>query len=361
MHRRAALGWLTCLMITVAIIAVGCGGGDGGGDDGVTPPPPSGTATLNGQVVAADNTAFLVPNAEVTIQQAGQTATAQATRRSATTGVDGGFIFQGLTAGTWIVTVTTPQSAEYGTASARVPLVANQTTRVSMAVLPLNLQAPEQIRIDPASATVDLNGRVAYRAQVVGPSNQVYEDIEPTWIVEGGVGQITPDGVFTAQVVGAGKVNAYSGNAERTATVSVVAPRPPQVSSFRVNPQSLPATGGEVFISAAIKDGDGVNASDVTVEILPAGGQPIEVPMHVTNPETAIQCPGVPNCYVDASFGVNYQVPANNNAPTPDGVQAEETYTVSVHVRDRSGMTTQSQFLEFIVQGIDPPPLRPGI
>ncbi|MGI5819410.1 MAG: carboxypeptidase-like regulatory domain-containing protein [Armatimonadota bacterium] len=349
MHRRAKLGWLTGLIIAVALIAAGCGGGNG--QDG-GPAPTTGTATLNGQVVSASSTGTLIANAVVTVEGTG---------RSAMTGADGGFVITNLPAGERVVSVTTPQSAEYGTASARVALVSNQTKTVSFAVLPLGLQAPERILVDPGAATVDMHGRIAYRAQVIGPNNQVLEGIEPTWVVDGGIGQITPEGVFTAHTVGSGNVKAYSGNAQRSASVTVVGPRPPQVSSFRVNPQSLPATGGEVFISAAIKDGDGVRPDDVKVRILRAGEQPIELAMQVMNPGSAIRCPDVPDCYVEASFGVTHQVPANSNTPTADGTQAPQSYSASVRVRDRSGMTTDSEFVEFVVQGIDAPPVRPGI
>lgn len=361
MHRTAALGWLTGLTIAVAIIAVGCSGGDGAGDGGVAPPPPADTATLNGQVVSASDLGSLVANAVVTVRPVGQSASAQDGDVVATTDVNGGFVFRELPAGEYIITVTTPTSEELGTATARVTLNAAQTKTVSMAVLPLGLLAPEQILIDPTSATVDINGRIAYRSQVLGPSGQIYGAIEPTWVVEGGIGQITPEGIFTAQSVGAGTVRAYSGNAVSSSSVNVVAPRPPQVTSFRVNPQTLPATGGEIFISAAVKDGDGVRVGDVTVEILPAGGEPTEVQMQVSNPDSAVRCPGLPNCFVDASFGATYQVPANDNTPTADGVQAEEHYTVSVRVEDRGGATSQSDFIDFVVQGIDPPPTRPGI
>jgi len=350
MHRTRALGWLTGLIVAVAIITVGCGGGNDG--DGVIPGPAGGSATLTGKVVGADNVATVIANAVVTVQGTG---------RSANSDAAGDFTIAGLPSGTFTVLVTTPQSEEYGTATAGVPLTDDQTTTVSFAVLPLELAQPEQILLDPINATLDLNGRLAYRVQVVGPDNQAYEGIEPTWVVEGGIGQITEGGIFTAQTVGAGQVKAFSGNAERTATVVVVAPRPQQISSFRVNPQTLPATGGQVFMSAAIKDGDGMRVQDVTVQILPAGGEPIEVALTITNPGSAIACPGQPNCYIDASFGVNHLVPPNDNMPTPEGVQAEEVYSVSLLVRDRSGMTSQSEFVEFVVQGIDPPPALPGI
>ncbi len=353
MNRRVALGLLTGLIIAVAIFAVGC---DGGGDDGdgvtPTPGPAAGTAMLQGQVVGADNPETLIANAVVTVEGTG---------RETVSASDGSFTIAGLPAGDWTVTVVTPQSAEYGSAKAQVPLVEDETSAVNFAVMPLKLAAPKQILLDPVDTTVDLNGRIAYRSQVVGPNNQPLEGIEPTWVVEGGIGQITPEGVFTALTTGDGAVRAFAGDVERTATVVVAPPRPPQITSFRVNPQSLPSSGGDVFMSAAIRDGDGVRVQEVSVRILQAGEEPIEIPLHVTNPGTAITCPGLPNCYVDASFGATYQVPPNDNEPTSGGVQAAERYSATLQVRDRSGMAAQSEFVEFVVQGINSPPGQPGI
>ncbi|NLO07358.1 MAG: carboxypeptidase regulatory-like domain-containing protein [candidate division WS1 bacterium] len=349
MHRTTALSLLISLTVATAIIITGCGGG-GDGDGGV--PGPAGSATLTGKVVAANDTDMPLANAQVTVTGTGRTAN---------TGADGSFTITGLDAGTVAVQVTTPQSDTYGTANAQVPLAAGETTAVNFAVLPIGLAAPEQILLDPINATIDVNGRIRYRSQVIGPDDQPYEGIAPTWILRGGVGSISPDGIFTARSVGSGQVTAYAGGAERSANVTVVGPRPPQISSFRVNPQTLPATGGSIFLSAAVSDGDGVRAQDVVLQILPAGGEPIEVPMEVTNPGTAIPSPTLPNSYTDATFGLTYQLPANSNVPTPDGIQAPKTYTVSIIARDWSGMSSQTQFLEVEVQGIDPPPVRPGI
>ncbi len=174
-------------------------------------------------------------------------------------------------------------------------------------------------------------------------------------------GRSNVEGLFLAQAVGSGQIRAFAGNAERSVPVTVVAPRPPQISSFRVNPQTLPASGGEIFISAAIKDGDGVRAQDVTVEILPAGGTSIELPVIVSNPANAVLCPGTTDCYTDASFRATYLVPANDNTPSSSGVQAQESYSVILRATDRSGASSQSQFVEFVVQGIDAPPVPPTI
>ncbi|MFP4248473.1 MAG: carboxypeptidase-like regulatory domain-containing protein [Armatimonadota bacterium] len=360
MHRKARLGWLTGLMAAVAIIAVGCGGGDGEGGE-APPPPATATGTLNGQVVDASDTNTVVPNAEVTVEAVGETTTAQAGARTVTTGADGGFSFDDLPAGDWIVSAVTPRSEELGGGRARAPVTDDATTTVSLAVLPLGLAAPERIELSPTSTTIDVGGRVDYRAQIIGPGGEVYEEIKPTWVVAGRVGEITPDGVFTADRAGSGSVRAYSGDAQRASSVEVVAPRPPQISSFRVNPQSLGASGGEVLISAAVSDGDGVDPQDVVARILPPGGEPIDVQLSVTNPDSAIRCPGVPNCFVSASFGATYEVPANDNRPTADGVQAPQTYAVSIHARDGRDVSAESEFVEFVVQGIESPPTRPGI
>ncbi len=350
MHCRSALGWLTGLTVALAIISLGCDGGDGGGDGG--PAPQTGTATLTGTVVSAADTGITVPNAVVTVQGTGG---------SAVSGADGRFTINNLPAGEWPVEVQTPQSEDYGTADARVPLTVGQTTTVNLAVLPLGTPRPQQILLDPVDATIDVNGRIAYRTQLVGPNNEALEDLQPTWVARGGVGTVDADGVFTAEAVGFGQVSAYAGDAERTGSVVVVAPRPPQIASFRVNPLKLPATGGQVYISAAVTDGDGVNVREVTVQIFAPGDQIIELDMDVTNPDTAISCGGLANCYVDASFGVTYQIPANDNQPTPGGVQAAEQYSARLLVRDRTGMRTQSEFVDFTVEGIDAPPPQPGL
>lgn len=350
MHGKWALGWLIGLIIVVAVISVGCGGGEGEG--GAAPPPPLSTATLTGTVVAADNTQLKFANAVITVVGTG---------RQGVTAADGSFTMQNLPVGTWQVEVQTPDSEQYGTATAQVTLDPNKVTRVNFAVLPLDASTPEEILLDPTSATVDLNGRVIYRTQLVGPNNEPLEGLKPTWVVSGGIGTVTPDGVFIAQTVGNGTVTAFAGPAQRTATVQVVAPRPPQISSFRVTPRTLPATGGTVFLSAAISDGDGIFVRDVTAEIYTPDNDVVELQMQVTNAETAIPYEGLTNCWLNASFGVEFQVPANDNQPTPDGVQAAEDYSARIIVRDRSGAVTESQFVDFTVEGIDAPPLRPPI
>lgn len=349
MHSRWALGSLIGLMVVVAIIGVGCGGDD---DDEGGVQPPLGTATLTGKVVAADNVTTAIANAEITVV---------GTNRTTTSAADGSFTLRDLPSGTCTVRVETPYSEAYGTACAQVTLVDQQTVTITLAVLPLDAPAPEQILLDPLNSTVDVGGKILYRSQVVGPNNQVLEGVQPTWIVTGGIGTISPQGVFSAQTAGSGQVIAFAGNAKRAATVVVVPPRPPQITSFNLTPQVLPATGGDVFISCAVADGDGVLERDVTVQIFLPEGSTTEIGASVTNPNTALACEGVANCYLDASFGATFTAPPNDNQPSLDGVQAPENYSARIQVRDRSGTTAQSEFIDFTVQGIDQPPPRPPI
>ncbi|MGC9316484.1 MAG: carboxypeptidase-like regulatory domain-containing protein [Armatimonadota bacterium] len=351
MRDRWALGWLLGLVIiAVAILGFGCGGD---GDGGPAPPGPgTGTATLEGKVVAASDPTLGIPDAVISVLGAD---------RSGLSGAGGSYKIQSLPAGTWSVQVTTPRSEDYGTARADVPLIEGETTTVHFAVLPLDMAVPEQILLDPSSATIDLNGQITYRTQLVDAKNKALDSLEPTWVVTGGIGSMSPKGVFTAQSVGSGQVKAFSGNATRTSTVVVVSPRPPQINSFKLNPRTLPATGGEVYVSASIADGDGVRIQDARVEIFAPGDRIIELDMQVSNPDTAVTCPGLVNCYLEASYNATFQAPANDNQPSADGVQAPENYSARLMVRDRTGVTSTSEFVDFTVQGIDEPPPTPGL
>lgn len=346
MNCRSALGWLTGLIVAAAIISAGCDG------DGDGPPPPPGTATLTGKVVAADNTVVGLANAEVIVE---------GTQRSTTTGSSGLFTIANLPAGDHRVEVRTPLSDTYGTARAVVPLVAGESTNVNLAVLPLGTPVPRSIRIEPETATVDLNVRLNYRSQVLGPDGAPLEGLAPTWVVRGSVGEITPDGVLTARAVGTGQVAAYVGDAQSSAQLVVVEPRAPQISSFQINPRSLPATGGEIYVSASVSDGDGVRLRDVSLQILPTGEEAIYLPMELANPDTAVPLPGLPNTYIDASFMATWAVPANRNPYDARGIQADKDYAATLIVTDRSGRTSRSEIVEFVVEGIDPPPPSPGI
>ncbi len=348
MRSRFALSLLAVLIFAFAIAFTGC---DGTADDPDVPTPPS-TATLTGRVIAADDTTRALGNAEVTVAE-----------RKVVTGSGGSFTIENLPAGDHVVDVRTPQSATHGTARVRVPLEEGKTTHVNVAVLPLDVPAPEKIEIEPRrSVDVDLNGQIRFRATLLGPRSATIERIAPTWVVTGSIGRIGPDGVFRAETVGTGDIIAYAGDARSAVTIEVVEPRPPRISSFQINPRRLPASGGEIYASASISDGDGFRlADDVRLEIMLAGEDPIRLEMDLANPDTAVERPGIPGAYIEASVKTTWDVPPNTNRPDASGVQAPMTYTVSLWARDRAGLETRSDFVDVVVDGIDAPPTTPDI
>ena len=351
MQKLTTLSWLVCVAVVTLALVSGCGSGDQqpGGGPAVAP---GGTATLVGVVRAADDVTVAMAGAALRVIGATGTAIADA---------NGAYRIDNLPAGQFTVEAQTPQHADYGTTRVPVTLTAGETTTVNFAVMPAAAAAPEQILLDPDVAIIDLNTRIDYRTQVVAANNVVIPDVEPTWVITGGIGTITPGGLFTGLIVGNGTVTAYAGDVQAISAVQVDPPSPPRITSFQLDPRSLPASGGDVYIAAAITDGDGIRVADVTVEIFGPGDQRTVLGMDVANPDSAEQCLNQSNCYTNATFATTYSVAANDNNPTPGGVQAPENYSAHVMVTDRSGASTVSTFIDFVVEGIDPPPPSPGI
>ncbi len=351
MQKLTTLSWLACVAVVTFALVTGCGSsnppGGGGG-----PAIPAGTSTLTGVVYAADNVATGMVGAAIRVIGAAGTAVADAT---------GAYRLDNLPAGQFTVEAQTPNQADYGTTRVPVTLTAGEPTTVNFAVMPAAAAAPEQILLDPDVAIIDLNGRIDYRTQVVGADNVVIPNVEPTWVVTGDIGTITPGGLFTGLLVGNGSVTAYAGEVQALSTVQVNPPSPPQITSFQLDPRSLPASGGDVYIAAAISDGDGVSVGNVTVEIFGPGDQRTLLGMDVANPDSAELCLNQSNCYTRATCSTTYSVLANDNNPTAGGIQAPENYSAHVLVTDRSGASTTSTFIDFVVEGIDPPPPSPGI
>lgn len=351
MQKLTTLSWLACVAVVTFALVSGCGGGNppAGGGGGVAP---AGTATLQGVVRAADNVGVGLAGAAIRVIGSTGTAVADAS---------GAYRIDNLPAGQFSAEAQTPNHVDYGTTRVPVTLTAGQTTTVNFAVMPAAAAEVEQILLDPRVAIIDLNARIDYRTQVVAANNVVIPNIEPTWVITGGIGTITPGGLFTGLLVGNGSVTAYAGDVQALSTVQVDPPSPPQIISFQLDPRSLPASGGDVYISAAITDGDGISVADVTVEIFGPGDQRTLLGMDVANPDSAERCLNQANCYTRATFATTYTVAANDNNPTADGVQAPENYSAHVSVTDRSGAKTTSTFIDFVVEGIDPPPPSPGI
>jgi len=349
MRSKAGLAWLAGSTLIIVALIIGCGG-DGVQQPGDGTQPPVGTATLQGTVIAANNTVQSFGGVTVSVPALG---------RAVSTQLNGGFVVPGLPAGEFAVEVSTPTYPDYDSATVTVELVVNATTTVNIAVLPLDAPEPVGILLDPSEATIDLNGKIMYHSQLVAENNQVIPNMQPSWVVTGGIGAISPQGVFSADQVGVGQVKAFAGSVERTGSVIVVAPQPPQITTFLANPTVLPASGGDVYIATAVADGDGIPVGNVKAEVFAPGDQLTTLGMVVTNPNSALASDDDPACFLDATFGAVFSAPANDNQPTADGIQAPENYSVRVRVTDRSGASSTSTFTDFVVQGIDQPPPSP--
>ena len=114
----------------------------------------------------------------------------------------------------------------------------DETAVVSMTVTPGKLST---IRLSPSAATLQAGNAQKWRAEGVDAYNNAVE-IEPTWRVTEAIGDIAPDGMFTAQLAKTGQVIAAAQGVSGSAEV-VVEPGP--VKMLSVTPEQLELTAGE--------------------------------------------------------------------------------------------------------------------
>jgi hypothetical protein len=176
----------------------------------------------------------------------------------------------------------------------------------------------------------------------------------PVFTVSSGIGQISGNGVFTGLRVGTATVTALSGAVSTTAQVTVVASRPPEITSFLVAPLTLGASGGRIYVTASANDGDGIAA--MQAEIVKPDGQ-TELQSLTFNQDST----DTYQLYTQTANGpvLGYRVPWNTNEPDAAGHQAPQTYSIRIVARDGSGATAQTQFTDVTVAGLDAPPPGP--
>jgi hypothetical protein len=322
------------LIITVISLA-GCGGGGG-----VVPQPPApNTGQVTGRVVQADDTNVGLSGARITLAPLGGAPTA------ATTGTAdnlGRFNLPQVPVGTYTFTAETPGNADYR--SQNIPdLTVTSGGLVTLTVSVLHLAQPEPtiIYLTPTQVVLDLNAQVDFNGAVASGAGII--NAQPTYVLEGDIGSIDANGLFTAGKVGSGRVLAFCGTARASAPVQVVGPRPPDISTFFVNPQRLGATGGTVNITAAVNDGDGLD--HVRTEVYAPNGDIAYLSMSRTAGTSR-----------DGTYQINYVAPGNSNTPDAQGRQAEQRYSVRVVATDNSGASQISGFVNFVVEGLTSPP-----
>ena len=310
--------------------------GCGSGGDEVAPPGPGGTIRLEGRVIAANNAGLLFPSASIKVLPAGQIVTADG---------NGHFVFTGLDSVPLTIQVNPISYPQYQPCAIVLPALTANYLNLNVAVLPRTAGTVSSLRIGPQDQEVELGAEVPFAAEIVTSSGAA--GLRPTWVALGSAGSIDEDGLFTATATGESTILAFSGERSATTTIRVVNERPPAVLDVLLDPVQLPAEGGPLAVTAPIADIDGVQGAEVLF-FAPNG--------------TSVrrQMSRVAGGAQNGTWRATYTVPANNNVPDSNGVQAPMRYQVRVRAVDTGGQVALSKIVEFLVAGLAPPPPPPS-
>ena len=329
---RVLTGSIIALTIVALCLLSGC---SSGGAPPPPPPPGGDTAQIQGTVVRADAPSSGIAGATVEVRSATGDLLASANANGL-----GQFVLNNIPVGDVTLFADTPNEGDYG--SQEVPgihLDPSDVLQMVVTILRLGEPPPTRILLTPTQATIDIRGHVNFNGAVVAGGTAL--TATPTFILTGAVGEVDRTGYFTATQVGLGQLFAVCGSAQAAANIEVTPSRDPQVTTYLVAPLSLRASGGDVTITVAANDGDGI--LQVVAEVYKPDASQEDVPMP--------QDPGT-----DETYRVTYGVPPNTNPIDGLGHQDVQRYPVRVRVQDNFGNTTFTVFVEVVVDGIDTPP-----
>ena len=358
---RAA--WMSTLVLLALVIFAGCGG-----DDAVAPPdddngPHPDNATVAGRVVKADN-----PNPTQPAEGLSRAVVTETTTgRSVETDATGAFILTGLPASNSLrINASVPRSGDYDSASLYVQTARNQVSQVEVAVLPVALGTPTSLAIGPQAVSVERGASVQYTATVAFGAGVV--EVQPSWVLlndpVGAFQYSGRPGLFITSQSGTGRIRAILGDLMAETTLTVVGTRPPDVSSVFVShsvDRPVSATGGNVTVSVAASDGDGIR--HVMLDVFPQHDSPI----------APIAGQLVAGGADDGTWRAVFAAPANSNRPDATGLQAPQLYSLRVRALDADEPApgtlsaaelaqwyldhqTTSDWFDFAVAGLDAPP-----
>jgi hypothetical protein len=337
---------LAAMLLAAMVVTIigGCGGNARPGPEPPPVPPPVDTAIIKGRVVKADRTTEPLPGSLVTMST-GQFAYADTL---------GEFIVRDVPVGDGTVefTVDSISNPDYGSQTiAGVGVSKNDNPdnapSVTVAVLPINLSQPQAITITPDQATIDLNGEIQFAAPVSGSAGLL--QVQPTWYLTTNAGNIDRNGKFTALNVGSAMVVATSGNISALANVVVTPSRPPNISTFLVDPSNLSSSGGTVNVTAAINDGDGLRS--VEAQVVDPNNWQTNYAMDLvegTSPK-------------DGTYRLSLTIDPNDIRQNQEDATRPLTYSIRVVAEDNAGNTSASGFKDVVVAGIDEPIPPPPI
>ncbi|MBV6459033.1 MAG: Virginiamycin B lyase [Fimbriimonadaceae bacterium] len=206
-----------------ALVAVGCGGGGStagttgggtttgggntnGGTNGGT--GGQGNAQVTGQLIGADGAAV-----------AGASLSLAATGRdnetfTATSAADGTFVFDGLPSSSYTFSADIPDGSYEGV-EVTVDVQGNAKVDLSMKLAPrrnpivkLDIVAPPS---DGPGGSYRLGFEYSFRAMATRQDGSSF-DAKVNWRVQGGIGDISAEGIFTARTEGDGKIICYFPN-----------------------------------------------------------------------------------------------------------------------------------------------------
>lgn len=189
--------------LTDGSIPVGGGGGNG---------------VLRGVVAFAEDPDRPFPNAQVTVRSAGGFVS------RGTTDLSGQFEFPNVPDGPLEVTFDGSPPGVY----LPVRIVARgqyaSYATIAVALEPAHLARPDvtAVRITPREVLTTVGRTVQFQAAITGgnPRRKV-----PTWVVEGGIGSITPRGAFRALHAGTGTLRAIAaGGVSDSISITVTTP-----------------------------------------------------------------------------------------------------------------------------------------
>ncbi|NLO73137.1 MAG: hypothetical protein GX100_03360 [candidate division WS1 bacterium] len=331
MSSRNMAAPVVAVFIALAILG-GCGGGGGGA--GPVPPPPGPTFTVQGRVIAADYPTVGIGQAEI-----------NAAGVMGTTATDGTFRLERVPVGAVTVQVNPLRTPGYQPAAITIPATSEPVVTTTIALLPQGAAAPTSINLQPQATTVEVGTSVQFTASIVSASGVL--SLATSWLCIGQAGTLSNTQLFTAVQPGTNQVYVFSGGVGASTTVSVIPEQGPVLQSVLVDPPQITASGGPVTFTVAASDGQGL--ASVKGTVYPPSGDMIPVTLAlVTGTSQA------------GTYRATWNAPANSNLPDVNGVQAPQAYRVRFAATDNAGNVTQSNYLDFTVQGLAPPPPPPA-
>ncbi|MBI3944706.1 MAG: carboxypeptidase regulatory-like domain-containing protein [Armatimonadetes bacterium] len=197
------------------LLLAGCGGSalTGGGI-------PSGRAQIEGVVVDALDPDRPVADAEVTLAiiLGGETRTALFTAETRTDAA-GAFLFRNTPEGEAILRVTPPRGMHGRPTLASVRLRGGDTASLALAIEPDAATATgATLTVIPERIETTLGTPVTVAATAMLANGQT---VRPSWVVEGGIGNITPQGRFVPRRIGSGQIRVRAGDREVVVPVVV--------------------------------------------------------------------------------------------------------------------------------------------